>query len=98
MNCKPGDLCVVVAEYAGCEKNIGVMLTVVRAIGDSRWEFKDATRPVKVVDVDDGTVAYCLSSYDDPRYDVWVEDRHLVPVRPDDLEDETPTVRELEAA
>jgi hypothetical protein len=60
LHCNPGDRCVVVADVPGCECNVGAELTVTRLIPVPRhiapaWEFKDASRPLKMVDLDPHT-------------------------------------------
>lgn len=84
MNCKPGDLAIVVG---GDHKWLGLIFTVNEV---DKWfdDWRDdpcwSTTP-KVVDPADGST-------------VSFSDATLRPIRPGDLEDETPTVRELEAA
>lgn len=85
MNCKPGDLAIVVRSVAG---NEGRIVTVEEFIGEvpgfagnDRWRVSGARLYAK-----DGQSVNHL------------KDSQLFPIRPGDLEDETPTVRELEAA
>lgn len=91
MNCKPGDLAIVVAARAE-KKLIGLVVEVVHHIPKGAGFY--STR----------FGAYRISADSD----VWLvrhgsgewghSDSRLRPIRPGDLEDETPTVRELEAA
>lgn len=54
--CAPGDRCIVLAEVAGCECNIGALVTVtesylmlVPGMGwRPVWKFKDASRPLLI--------------------------------------------------
>lgn len=82
--CVPGQRCVVVADVPGCECNVGATLTVTElGLGDTPagprpiWAFKDADRPLKVVD----PVVWVTSSAGFPRDAMpGVFDHHLVPV------------------
>ena len=84
MNCKPGDLVIVVG---GNRKWIGMIFMVNhidKYFADWREHPSWTTTP-EIVDPADGFVVSFFDS-------------DLRPIRPGDLEDETPTVRELEAA
>lgn len=98
MNCRPGDLVMIVRGHF--QQNLGAMARVTRLDRDGDWIFEDATRPILMRDEDDpGHITRMSHSFDCSRD--WygtLEDAHLLPIRPGDLEDETPTVRELEAA
>lgn len=76
MNCKPGDLAILVCEDKGCECNIGAILRVGKAAecdepGDTRayWEFSEPTRLLKIFSIegevswDDGTLGVVCDSY-----------------------------------
>lgn len=100
MNCKPGDLAVVVSSTYTPEL-LGHLVTVVRWVPEGEvaagtsWE---------------GSGWLCKSEHTSGAPISWPErgivfqkerviaDKNLRPIRPGDLEDETPTVRELEAA
>lgn len=89
MNCKPGDLCIVVNAGPAAMHCIGRMIVVTELAGksdngDDLWHY---TAPA----------GERLSHATGEPIDE-VEDCCLKPIRPGDLEDETPTVRELEAA
>lgn len=80
MNCKPGDLAVIVAEDLDCACNIGAMLRVVQ-LHPSRtlrpmWEFRDESRPLKMTD---GGADVRWSS--DPEVVGFIADCYLVPIR-----------------
>lgn len=85
MNCKPGDLAIVVRSRGGV--NLGRIVKCVRPV---KYWFIDSferecwiTEPM-LTNVE-GKMVPC-------------PDACLRPIRPGDLEDETPNVRELEAA
>lgn len=93
--CEPGDRCIVVAELPGCECNVGAVLTVVD-LGLAQtpsgprpiWAFKDASRPLKITDVDDAgnvrpgaNVVWTTTSAGFPRESrPGCFDHHLVPI------------------
>lgn len=95
--CEPGDRCVIVAEIPGCECNIGATVTVTTRVTGMDWNgariigwlFKDASRPLKAVDVDDagqvipGSEAWITSSLDNPSDEPGLFDHHLVPIAGD---------------
>lgn len=97
--CKPGDRCVIVAEIAGCECNIGARVTVLEvaltfiASGGTaaHWTFKDASRPLKVVEHDSagrvipGREQWCSSSEEIRHGDQLpgIYDQHLAPLAGD---------------
>ena len=89
MNCKPGDLAILIAPGpTGEAHNIGMIVEVVKPCPTGRagfWWVVSQGRPGinrMNMKVQSGAV----------------HDARLRPIRPGDLEDETPTVRELEAA
>jgi len=100
MNCKPGDLAIVV-NAARTPEMIGHLVTVLFWVGEGD-ACPDGMKP-------DGAAWWCKSEnsggiptrhpyglvYEPERL---IDDQLLRPIRPGDLEDETPTVRELEAA
>lgn len=94
MNCKPGELAVIVNEDADCKCNIGAFLKVTKrcdAITPDGWLFCDATRPLKFFDIDDGKISWAQSSDENPAYWTTIPDRFLRPIRDpgDDAQDET---------
>lgn len=98
MNCKPGDLAVYVRSHAG---NEGRIVEVVRPLGiNPSWGGDGWGDP------DAASFYWLVKSQGTPLRDTYgrfwdevpAEDANLRPIRPGDLEDETPTVRELEAA
>ncbi|NYE21942.1 hypothetical protein [Pigmentiphaga litoralis] len=84
MNCKPGDLAVIVSSHPGSECNIGTFVTVVEPLGaeNGRWAFERASRPLKMVDRS-GRLApsWVTSSFDDPPHICGLLDRFLRPIR-----------------
>ena len=89
MNCKPNDLCIVVKAGPASMHCIGRMIVVTELVGksdngDDLWHY---TAP------DGERLAHATGEPIDE-----VEDCCLQPIRPNGMEDETPTVRELEAA
>jgi hypothetical protein len=95
MNCKPGDLAIVVADmHKDPVDTTGFIVHVVRLV------HKGEMAPL----VSFGCTFYWRPDIDrwhvrSDRHGEWVHsDSGLRPIRPGDLEDETPTVRELEAA
>jgi hypothetical protein len=85
-NCRPGDACIIVAEYPGSECNIGAYLTVKERDPEGDWLFVDASRPLHMVPDDpaDG-ISWVTDSYSSPgAEDFWyvMPDRFLVPIRP----------------
>lgn len=100
MNCKPGDLAIVVAEIPGCECNIGALVRVLQPSPDDQpgWYFEDATRPLKCLDGAGRNASWVTHSRGDPPWVCFVHDRHLVPIRPGDMQDEAIDSKELEAA
>lgn len=84
MNCKPGDLAVLVNEDHDCLCNIGALVTITQLddVYRDSWLFKDASRPLKSVgNVDGGPVAWCRSSYDNAFGTAFISDRYLRPIR-----------------
>jgi hypothetical protein len=91
--CEPGDRCVIVAEIAGCDCNIGATVTVTIGLPGMDylgkpvfgWLFEDASRPLKAVDVDNagnvvpGTETWVTDS-GHGLYTPWLSDHHLLPV------------------
>lgn len=94
MNCKPGDLAIVINALDAIEK-IGLVVRVLRfAPKGSRLHpaWCPSGRQVAVAS-DVWHVVHEATGRE------WLHaDRRLRPIRPGDLEDETPTVRELDAA
>lgn len=89
MNCKPGDLAIVVAPGpTGANDNIGIIVEVVKPCPTGRtgfwWVISQGRLGINKMDMAVRSGA--------------IHDSRLRPIRPGDLEDETPTVRELEAA
>lgn len=87
MNCKPGELAIVVHSEAG---NEGKIVTCIRPF-NKVWRHRNGVvrvEPSWEIDRE-------LSGFggDSSRY---ISDSQLRPIRPGDLEDETPIVRELE--
>ena len=94
MNCKPGDLAVIICSGAG---NEGKIVEILRPASGSEsipfshhsqgfhWWIRSCGSPIK-------------SLFSGSRKETVYPDAWLRPIRPGDLEDETPTVRELEAA
>jgi hypothetical protein len=85
MNCKKGDLAIIVKSMAGNEGKIVTCLEF-----DPAVLFVGGIFPAWRVDR--------LLPTDQGRLDSWVPAAWLRPIRPGDMEDETPTVRELETA
>jgi len=96
MNCKPGDLAVIVSSKA----NLGKLVEVVEFLGIDPyfggrvwysdgpcWLIRSVGSPLQA---DNFHPRFLMAAP--------IEDARLRPIRPGDLEDETPTVRELEAA
>lgn len=91
--CEPGDRCVIVAEVPGCEANIGATLTVVALDVNIRlpggttvraWSFKDASRPLVMVDLQGQRTGECTATDEYPpfRCPAYL-DHHLVPLHGD---------------
>ena len=92
MNCKPGDLAIVVRGFPGGVLKCGFLVTCIKF-------------HVSVMSSLDGEiyknvwfVAHNGKQTSPNGCPFGVPDAYLRPIRPGDLEDETPTVRELEAA
>lgn len=84
MNCKPGDLAIVIGDDPGCECNIGAMLVVVEPHPDAPegyWGFEDASRPLKMLACNDDRPSWVTSSRDDSIVWAAMDDRYLVPLR-----------------
>lgn len=89
MNCKPGDLAILVAPGpSGDTRNIGMILEVVKPCPTGRAGFWWVSSQ--------GT--HCINEGGIKAKNGAVHDSRLRPILPGDLEDETPIVRELEAA
>lgn len=85
MRCKPGDLAIVIGDDPGCECNIGAMLVVVESHPDAPegyWGFEDASRPLKMKEVDDPNYVFWVRNSHHPDF-AWIgiKDRHLLPIR-----------------
>ena len=94
MNCKPGDLAVVVTDDCGFEENIGLMVIVIKDAGpwpfDSRfhWLCEAIGRPMKNMLTDENNMpaeGFCYEKHGE-----W-PDCCLRPIRPqsDDATDES---------
>ena len=82
MNCKPGDLAIVVR---GEPENNGIMLRVHEFDpADCTWTFSDASRPITVF------LGSCKDGFASCTADgnAWVLDCELMPIRDNDGEDE----------
>jgi hypothetical protein len=99
---QPNDLCLIVASPPGCETNIGAFVTAVER--DEKcpddWLFKDATRPLLMVNEETCRVdpERVTSSWDDPDPDGWyytLRESHLVPVPKPGLQTQLPEVLDL---
>lgn len=95
MNCKPGDLAIVIGDDPGCECNIGAMVRILAptpGTDPGYWGFEEASRPLKMTEVDDPSDVFWVSSSYHPDF-AWIgiKDRHLLPIRDpgDDAVDET---------
>jgi len=95
---KPGMRCILVGEDRGCEANIGALVTITQLddVQPPAWLFKDATRPLVMLDCDLGTVLpeRVVHSYEgvtSPDEDCYsISARHLVPIKGDGLDSEPP--------
>lgn len=96
MNCKPGDMAVIVKSDA----NVGRLVEVVEFVGVDPvfggrvWYSDGPCWLVRSI----GTPLQAANFWPALVMVAPIEDSRLRPFRPGDLEDETPTVRELEAA
>lgn len=86
MNCKKGEMAIIVKSMAG---NEGKIVTCLEFDPDKLF-VNGNTAPAWRVD------RYLQGAWG--RTTCWVCDEFLRPIRPGDMEDETPTVRELEIA
>lgn len=88
MNCKPGDLAVVVREDPGCEENIGAFLRVLDAdlCAPGEWRCVCEYRSLMCLSVVTNTI-----SPTKPGEEVWFMDSQLRPIRDpgEDAVDET---------
>lgn len=83
LNCWPGARAVIVGEEPGCECNIGALVTVVKLDADypDCWHFTDASRPLKMLDIDDSGHVSWINASDDPGIEfAWLADKYLVPI------------------
>lgn len=97
MNCKPGDLAIIVSSHPGSECNIGTFVTIVEPLGSEagRWSFERASRPVKMVDRSGRlSPSWVTSSFDDPPHICGLLDRFLRPIRGVTQKLETPETLE----
>lgn len=95
---KPYTRCLVVGEDRGCEANIGATLTITeRDPGEpGAWLFKDASRPLGMLDSEGTRVlparvshSYELVNQGDEEGDFYkVYGRYLMPIKGDELDDE----------
>jgi hypothetical protein len=103
MNCRPGDLAIVIGEDLGCECNIGALVRVLAptpGTDPGYWGFEDASRPLKMADVDNRTAAvWVRSSYHPKCAWIGIKDCYLLPIRDpgDDTVDATLKLREATA-
>lgn len=101
MNCKQGDLAIITRSQTSPEA-VGLIVRVIEfAAAGSRIEAPDGLR-FRAGGFDSWLVEYsgsprpARSSRTLSQFGVWA-DRCLRPIRPGDMEDETPTAKELEA-
>jgi hypothetical protein len=97
VNCKPGDLAIIVSSHPGSECNIGTFVTIVEPLGSEagRWSFERASRPVKMVDRSGRlSPSWVTSSFDDPPHICGLLDRFLRPIRGVTQKLETPETLE----
>lgn len=98
MNCRPGDLAMIVRVPIGKEvQNLGAFVRLVRIRFGADWIFEEASRPLIAFDASGKESCIVSSSFECQDGYVVLHDSHLMPIRPGDMEDETPTVKELEA-
>jgi hypothetical protein len=95
LRCKPDQRCLVIGDVRSCECNVGATVTVVEVIpppGPMRpaWVFKDASRPLKMVDLDrhghpvPGTESYATATYNGGSDALpLIFDHHLMPLQGD---------------
>jgi len=98
MNCKPGDLAIVVA-VRDCHPRYPKLGLIVRVVefAPAGFSLANAWCQYKGGQVAHGHDTWVVTVERDGR--TWLHgDSRLRPIRPGDLEDETPTVRELEVA
>lgn len=94
MNCKPGDLAVVI-NSRDCVEKIGLFVRVIR-FAPKGSKLNPAWHPIGRQVASENDVWHVVHETTGRE---WLHsDCRLRPIRPGDLEDETPTVRELEAA
>lgn len=97
---KPYMRCLVIGEDRGCEANIGATLTITERDPDEpgAWLFKDASRPLVMLDCDGTRVLpervshSCeLVNQGDEEGDCYaVHGRHLMPIKGDELDGDVP--------
>lgn len=92
MNCKPGDLAIVVRSFPGGIMKAGFVVTCIE-VHARIFSTLDGQVYENVWFVDHNGNRHGVNGWP-----LGVPDAFLRPIRPSDLEDETPTVRELEAA
>jgi hypothetical protein len=84
VRCKPGQVCIIIGESAGCEANIGALLTVVELLQlpdiDPVWTFIDASRPLVTAMYNNTCIS---SSFDIPEDTCYIFDHHLLPIEAD---------------
>lgn len=81
MNCKQGDLAIIVKSYAG---NEGKVVRCVEAVGMELWDMPDGTSELAFT----WRMDRALRSFTGRLHDL-VRDEHLRPIRPDEGDDET---------
>lgn len=95
--CKPGDLAIIIRDVPQCADNIGRFVEVsgppaVNRYGQTTWLIQPVTpEPFLINSYDDDSVRFM--GWQEPgieQPDVW-----MLPIRPDDLFDETDENREL---
>lgn len=86
MRCSPGAVCEIVATSPGRKANLGARVTVtclapmLSTLGVAGWQFKDASRPLIVMGVENGNAKMATSSEELPEYWVWLRDADLRPI------------------
>lgn len=98
---KPGMRCVIIGEERGCEANIGALVTITRPApclpGEpARWLFKDASRPLVMVNLGNDRLAHPVTHSYDPANRLEAGEFYrilacyLMPIKGDGLDSEPP--------
>lgn len=89
MRCWPGAVCRIDRVTSGPKSNVGAFVTVLRTVpldvtpGFVGWEFVDASRPLVIRNVEDGSYNRRIrASVDIPDCYVWLRDANLTPITP----------------